>query len=938
MGRYVVLEPIGHGGMGVVLAAFDPELGRKVAIKLLHATAGRGSLGRSRMLREAQALARLSHENVVAVHDVGVADGRVFIAMEFVAGVTLSAWLTNNERSWPEIIKVFVDAGRGLAAAHAAGLVHRDFKPHNVLIGDDGRARVTDFGLARSRPGRDSSGGDSLHESMERSVGEIATGELSVETELTLTRTGDHVGTPAYMAPEQFDGGEVDPNADQFSFCVALYEALYGERPFAGRTAAEIMRQIHRGRVRAAAAGRTVPPWLRRAVLRGLRSQPNLRWPSMNELLNVLSADRFRRARKGAMVVGPPVLLGALFIASAVDDDSCDGAADKLVGVWDAQRKAEIERRFNRTGMPYAPAAWTSVQGRLDGLAADWVSAQQAACEAGRSNVPVGLGRTMACLHRRFEELRSYSELLSEADAMLVEHAVSTVEALGTVQDCARAHAGSDGVPAEAQREIAEALAHARVMGEAGRYEAAVEAASTARKRAEQVDDRWLAAEATFELARVQEAAGQLQDSKRSYHDAFSAGVAARHDEVVLRAAMSVGVMIGDDDKDFQSADNWLEHAAGALERLGDAGIAFRGQLANVRGRVAHARGDYQQARESFSEGLRLRREVLGPDSPQLASYHVNLGHALANLGELKLAADSMRRALELEQREYGREHPRVATTLAALCSVLRESDDTDDAIAACRGGVAVLRATLGDNHPRTGTAITNLGAALAGAGRHDEALEAFVQSLAIAKSVWGEQHPRTGLVLNNLAVHHEQQHDYVQAETYARQSLSAFESGLGKDHPTTAVVAANLANLLTKQERYADAEVILRGNVEVLERRLGPQHPDLAGAVGMLAETFIHRERFAEAVPLLRRSVAILEQATGRGADLGSARFALGATLYDMGEDRKAARALVRLAGETFAKLGTRPDRVEEIETWLAQHPLVGEQGEPVVDLQPSG
>src|SRR5690606_1441989 len=240
IGRYVVLAPLGRGAMGTVLAALDPELDRKVALKVLHETARGGD--RARLQREAQALARLSHPNVMILHDVGTwvdpAGGRhVFLAMELVVGHTLSDWLASAPRSVDAIVAVFAQAGRGLAAAHAAGLVHRDFKPHNVLVGSDGRVRVTDFGLARSF------GEDTRPPiTVDTHTGPISLPELALHE--TLTRTGEWVGTPAYMAPEQLQGGAADPRADQFAFCVALYEALHGQRPFAGRTPGEILEAI----------------------------------------------------------------------------------------------------------------------------------------------------------------------------------------------------------------------------------------------------------------------------------------------------------------------------------------------------------------------------------------------------------------------------------------------------------------------------------------------------------------------------------------------------------------------------------------------------------------------------------------------------------------------------------------------------------------------
>jgi serine/threonine protein kinase len=235
VGRYLVLDPLGAGGMGVVYAAYDPELDRKIAIKLLAPSVAHGSSSSEgqRLQREARALARLSHPNVVAVYDVGIASAQVFVAMELVEGQTLGAWLSAEPRTWQQVVRCFVDAGRGLAAAHAVGLVHRDFKPDNVLVGRDGKVRVSDFGLARATqpmPGEGPSQqeGTASASSVPGHEGRSGPQDGSL--------TGARAGTPRYMAPEQWLGAATGPWTDQFSFCVALWEALYGELPFAGTT------------------------------------------------------------------------------------------------------------------------------------------------------------------------------------------------------------------------------------------------------------------------------------------------------------------------------------------------------------------------------------------------------------------------------------------------------------------------------------------------------------------------------------------------------------------------------------------------------------------------------------------------------------------------------------------------------------------------------
>ncbi|MCB9754103.1 MAG: serine/threonine protein kinase [Myxococcales bacterium] len=277
--RFALLDKIGEGGMGSVYAAFDRRLDRKVAIKLLRERSREDREQRARMLREAQAMARLSHPNVVPVFEVGEFDGQVFVAMEFIDGVTLQTWQA-SERSWSDIVEMYAQVGRGLAAAHDAGLVHRDFKPQNVLVGRDQRPRVIDFGLARRRDDR------SL--AVEAPALD-ATPEHGSLLESPLTRVGALVGTPAYMAPEQITGDELGPASDQFSFCVALYEALYGELPFARASLQELLDSVERAPAERPADA-VAPLAVHEVVTRGLARAPEDRWPSMDALLAAITS------------------------------------------------------------------------------------------------------------------------------------------------------------------------------------------------------------------------------------------------------------------------------------------------------------------------------------------------------------------------------------------------------------------------------------------------------------------------------------------------------------------------------------------------------------------------------------------------------------------------------------------------------------------------
>jgi serine/threonine protein kinase/formylglycine-generating enzyme required for sulfatase activity len=332
LGRYVVLERLGAGAMGVVYAAFDPDLDRKIALKLLppyHRDSNRVRR-EERLVREAKAIAKLSHPNIVGIFDVGVHKEQVFLAMEFLGGGTLKRWMTVEKRQWRDTLKIFIEAGRGLAAAHTEGLIHRDFKPENVLLDRNGVAKVVDFGLVSLSEtsktpamARADEGGDA-----ELEASDVASLDLSPAT---LTRTGALMGTPAYMAPEQFLGRPVDARTDQFAFCASLYEALYGERPFAGDTVPDLAKAVTNGELRAAPAGSPVPGWVRKVLVRGLATESDQRYASLPDLLQTLSRDPIARRKRR---IGVAVAL----IATAVAAFSLHRSLER--------RRSEIEQRI----------------------------------------------------------------------------------------------------------------------------------------------------------------------------------------------------------------------------------------------------------------------------------------------------------------------------------------------------------------------------------------------------------------------------------------------------------------------------------------------------------------------------------------------------------------------------------------------------------------
>jgi eukaryotic-like serine/threonine-protein kinase len=330
IGRYRIQELVGAGGMGVVYGAFDPDLDRKVALKLLYPALGAGDSGLvARLRRESKAMARLKHENVATIHDIGSYNDQLFLVLEYVEGTTLRAWV-GGDRPWTETLDTFLAAGRGLAAAHGAGIVHCDFKPDNVLIAGDGRPVVTDFGLAQIVADTRGLAGDAPPTGVEGSF-------------VMRTAHGQLFGTPAYMAPERFDEAtEVQVQSDVFAFCVSLYEVLYGYRPFAGTSLAEVRKSIESG-VIAEPPASAVPPRIHRVLERGLSPDRAIRHASMTELLDELAPKPRRRSLWWA-VAAAVVLVGggaAWMFARGDEPATCD-ARGELAGTWDASVRTRV--------------------------------------------------------------------------------------------------------------------------------------------------------------------------------------------------------------------------------------------------------------------------------------------------------------------------------------------------------------------------------------------------------------------------------------------------------------------------------------------------------------------------------------------------------------------------------------------------------------------
>jgi eukaryotic-like serine/threonine-protein kinase len=863
VGRYVVLDRIGAGGMGVVYAAYDPELDRRVALKLLRPDRFGGEAGRSRLLREAQALARLTHPNVVAVHDAGTFGDRVFVAMELVEGETLRQWLEAEPRSWREVLDRFLPAGRGLAAAHAAGLVHRDFKPENVLLGRDGRVRVVDFGLAKALA-------DAAEEPAE------ALAEPGGGT--PLTEWGVVLGTPAYMAPEQVRGIAADARSDQFSFCVALYEALYGERPFAGE-----------GVVREAPAGTRVPGWLRAVVLRGLKASPEERYPAMDGLLRDLEGDpeavRRRWLAAAAIVVLAGGIFGGLGYFQARRAQLCGGADEKLAGVWSLERRRAIHTAFLATRLPFAEDAWTAVERGMDGYVRSWATMRHEACEATRVRGEQSadlLDRRMLCLDQRLGQVDTLADLLARADSQTVQRWPRLLDGLDGLAECGNAVTllGRTPLPRDAasRARIQKAqarLAQSRALQAAGKIQPALALAVDVDREAGGLSYKPLQGEATFLLGDLRENAGDLQASKRDVYRALEAAEAGRDDLLKARCWKKLIYVAGFRESHFEEAHRLARLAEAALARAGG-DPSWEAAILDIEASIYSMEGKYQDALREFNRVLALSER-----------YH-------------------------LQNSFY--------TTANNLGSLYHEMGDHERALQSFRQALDQAGPLKGDLHPDTAALEYNLGTVLTDLKRYSEAEVHLRKALATRERILEPDHPDIAESLTGLGVLWDRQDRPEQSLPYQERALRIY-TARNPGSIGWATAQNNVGDDLRKLGRYPEAVAHLQEGLTALAAGAGADTIYMAGLLDTLGNIYLDWGRPAGAVQPLARAVAILER-QGAPEDRADTELSLARALWDGGGSRERALALAHQAREGFARAGdVHREELAKVDQWLSRH-----------------
>lgn len=926
LGRYVVLEEIGSGGMGLVFSAYDPELNRKVALKLLRPRHRERKRTRNRLLKEAQALAKLAHPNVITVYDVGTLGELVFVAMELVEGDTLSGWMARKRRKWNEVLEVFIPAGRGLAAAHAANLVHRDFKPDNVLIGRDGRVRVMDFGLARPMQADEASG--SSPEVSEDEDGDAVPEAKAVPSddspkdvaEPMLTQTGSIMGTPAYMAPEQHLGKPTDARSDQFSFCIALWQGLYGERPFDGSDPATLTRQKLEGAIAEPSGRASVPAWVRRCVLRGLSPAPEDRFASMDELLDALSKDPRARRRKIAAGVGATavVVSGVLGIHYVrTHPQVCRNSPEALAAVWNDTRRAAAELGLRAVDRAHVEASWKATVSVVDAYADAWVQMHREACEAthirGEQSSRL-LELRNNCLRERLDEIDALAEELARADAGVAARAVAAAYGLSPLSACADSEALAAAVDppqgealAAAVAEIRARLARVKVLAALGKYDEALASADAAYADARALADEHgsdarpgdssletrtvlaevtedgahlergyppVVAEARFRLGQVQGLRGDGEEAEKNLSESSWLASSVKHDAIAAAALRELVFVVGRQMRNHQEGFSWARHAEAAIKRIGLGGhleARLRLDMAVLFDRT----GELDKAEASIQQALDLFADAPASDLGRIEARRA-LGDILVHRGRLDQAQTLFEDVLRETTELWGPRHPEVAVAMAGLARVSEARGRTENARETLEGAISLVEDATGPEDLSLVPLLEEFAAIHLAHEEYGPAIEhkKRIEGLLVARL---GKHPRVANVLHEIGQIYERWNDEGRAREHHQRALEVWEATRGHDHPDVAYALTSLGRL-----------DVAAGN---------PQ----------------------QGVARLERA---LELRGGRGLDprlLAQTQFALAQALQATGRDQPRARELATKARDTFAK-GKSPDleRAAQIEAWL--------------------
>lgn len=886
--------------MGVVYRATDPDLDRELAIKVVQ-PGSRSKRAQERLLEEARAMAKLRHPSVVPVFDVGTTENGVFIVMPLINGGTMYDWM-REPHEWREVVERFVSAGRGLAAAHAAGLVHRDFKPRNVLLGTSGEVLVADFGIAARTD-------DSIDRNREASTPGSA-------------QVSSIAGTPAYMAPEQADGGTIDARADQYSFCISFWEALCGQRPTEAET--RTGSTLPRPALSLAGKRRNTPGWLLEAVARGFSASPNARWPSMNALIEHLER---RLGRPKRLVLGASVLALAGITSAAVlfargrSEDPCPDPGPRIATVWSQKIQGEIEQAFAATGVPYAGDMIRRITPVLSRYASSWRTTHIAACKAARverTQSDLLFERRRHCLERRFAALSGRVDAFKNADRNTVDDAVRSVETLPPIEECDDAEsllAFTTPIPSQHRTRIAE------LDREIDQIEA-MEARGVMKER---LDPTQKVVEASRALgyaplhARALWVRGKAlednaQPAEAAYRELVQVAAEARDDTLVVHGWISII-------DDLAGRQNKVAEAK-ALEPVAEAALVRAGATPLLRYRLESALATRAMAGDEYDVVLdHGKKAVEAASTVSLrASAQANLGSWLANMGRNKDALPYFEQALRSTEEALGPNHPDTAERLLLVSQALARTGGSDGQEALVRRALDIQKHAFGPDAPPVGRTLLHLGNLLRSRGSFKDAVPILSEAVSILEK--GSDQQQLGFAIGALGDATYGSEGFDAAKPHYLRAMAILEAVGGKDQLPYVMTESNFAN------RYFDAGdcASARPYYEHAARFLTAQkHRGAVMATSMLAQCDLKDGKIDAALATLEDGVRVCRENGCSPGALEGLLYTLGGQLVDTKRDRPRGISLVREARAGWKKMGNT-QKVQTVDDWLAKRRIAPE------------
>jgi len=890
IGHFTIVGRLGAGGMGIVYAAYDVELNRKVAIKLLRVAPEQDqSIGRARLMREAQAMAQVDHTNVVTVFEVGKHRGDVYIAMEFIDGETFGDWRTRTGAGWPEVVDILEQAARGLAAAHAEGLVHRDFKPDNVMVGRDGRVRVMDFGLVRSdsEPGPASSLEADSGSELELPLADTTPGEINPDLDVQagassvdLTKAGSIVGTPAYMAPEQFKREPTDARTDQFSFCVTLWEALFNERPFAGDSILTLGMHVTEGMRRPTPKGVSVPTWLLRLCERGLSTEGSARFESMRALLDAIESGRRQSKRRWLALGAATLLLGATatWVVNEVAErrrvQACETAGRAIDEVWNDDAATRLRHAFEPLGEETSSRTLASATRLLDGMAGAWSNARTQSC----LNAPTYGDRSEDmreratwCLDDKKQTLGATLEAVAETDdrTVLLQF-VPALSELGGVGDCLDEDAlRVRALPPPSERSMVAALRSELATLDAllltAQFGAAVEAAQAIDARPDAASWGPFHAELELRLGRALSGRGDLDAAESRLVEGYLEAVDSQSVDIASATALELAKLLGVLRQEPTRGMLWM--------RLAEVHERARGQTPLRRAAQLHRRSSllkqlkrFDEAEAGYLEAVELLEADLGPGHLLVARTRNNLGTLYQELSRFDEAMTQFEAAISIRRETLGDAHPDVAQSLVGMANTLGAMGDHDEALAVHLRALKTYQAALGDDHVLVALARGSLAAAYLALRQLDAALEHATHSAKIYEARFGALHAKTANALNSIGTIHHWAGRLPEAKAYYERARLGLEATLGSGHAKVANVLFNLALIQRETGEIRQARGLFQRALNIRETVYGSSHALVADSLEEFAILEATNARPSEARAMFERTLAIRRELHGEG------------------------------------------------------------------------